>query len=147
MLAYSGTLINTSGSTLFLTFDSLSLSPATVATADDSPFFNTETLAYLNGTPVAIANGGSLTLPVFNATVTPGASGGSVASGIFSIQADTSSDPNNPGTSFTTPDTAFSVTISATAAPEPSGLTAPALFALGLSAFALCARRRRGAFR
>jgi len=146
-LAYAGTVSNTSGSTLFLTFDALSLTPASVATADDSVFFNNVTLPYLGGAPIALAQGASLLLPVFDVTIDPGASPGDLASGLFSIQADTSSDPGNPGTGFSTTDVPFTVIVTSAplppaAAAEPSTVGEMAIGGLGMIGMLLLRRSR-----
>ena len=96
VLHYAGTVTNKTGGVVYLTFDSLSLSPATVATGDDTVFFTAVTVPYISGSAIAIADAATFTLPVFDVTLTPGAEAGASASGLFSMTADTSADPSAP---------------------------------------------------
>lgn len=138
IIRFNGTVTNTSGTTLYLTFDNLNFTPSSVATADDSVFFDNVTASYLNGDPVSLANDTSVALPVFDVTLSPSAPYGSVASGLFSVQADTSADPNSPGQPFTTADISFSATVAPVPEPRVGGV-----FGVGTALLLLYGLRRR----
>ena len=132
-VSFSGTITNTTSSSVFITGDTID-PLATGLTTDDTPFYNT----FVAGAPVELASFQTYTYTdLFNVTADPGVAGG-LYKGAFTVYG--GATPTSQDVSGTSN---FYVRVPAPAVPEASSVVSLGLLlAGGLSAAAFKSRKR-----